>query len=270
MNIKKWTMLFLSLCVLLPTETSLAQKDEAVTDKMETMPMEAVISSPEKLEGKEFSTKGYIYEIENGYIIYYSLQDYLYDTTENSILVECDKTLVQQDLSDGEILTGLCIKNLRRENGRLRGDLYMDTYNENNLVSIPRKESEDEKNVSVYRMFGNPWQYNGAHVRFEAQLGYDTYEFENIESMIFRADSTKDGMLEQRAAQYNLDAYEMIGIAKVERVRVYLSGKIYVFRYGGYYNMSELTDFEYHEKVVQNLDKYVEDYRKKMEEWRNR
>ena len=34
--------------------------------------------------------------------------------------------------------------------------------------------------------------------------------------------------------------------------------------------MSELTDFEYHEKVVQDLDKYVEDYRKKMEEWRNK
>ena len=51
MNIKKWTMVFLSLCVLLPTETSFAQKDEVVTDKMETMPMEAVISFPEKLKG---------------------------------------------------------------------------------------------------------------------------------------------------------------------------------------------------------------------------
>ena len=44
---------------------------------------------------------------------------------------------------------------------------------------MPYHEGGKTENVSIYRLFGNPWVYNGRNVRCEAVLGYDTYESEN-------------------------------------------------------------------------------------------
>ena len=258
------------LCVLALFALTVAQIED---NKVETVPIEAVISFPERLEENEFGTSGFVKQTDEGIILYQSENDYQYDTRENSVFIRDVDGVLKKDnveIVDGEESGGWEIYNLRVENGQITGDLLSEVSNNGEkLPLMPYHEGGKTENVSIYRLFGNPWAYNGRNVRFEAVLGYDTYESENSTTVIFSADEIKEGVLEERAKEYNLNLYEVLGIPKIEGVRVYLSGRMSIFL-NLPYGMSELTDFEYHEKVVQDLDKYVEDYRKKMEERRNK
>ena len=49
---------------------------------------DAVLAHPEKVLGVVIEVDGYAKITEDGYILYYSYEDYLYDTRENSIYVQ--------------------------------------------------------------------------------------------------------------------------------------------------------------------------------------
>lgn len=248
-------MNLLALCLVYIIMIIPTARAEVQNDKMDTIPIEAVISYPERLQGKEFCTDGFIKELEGGFLLYASENDYRYDTRENSVFVRDTNGEFKENYYlqvDGTI-DGFCLKNLRVDDGQIVGDILLEVFNSEKIPQIPKQEGGEVEETSIYRILGNPWEYNGKHVRYEAIMGSDFYSTENTATQIMSQDGTKEGLYQEMEKKYGLEDGELRLIGTIGQARFYLTGRMSIYM-GSCYGMSYLEGIELHEKDVERLD----------------
>ena len=154
---------------------------------------EQIITSPQQVDGYVTRVSGIVDIKEDGFAVYYSAQDYEYETKENAIwFPEREDYPLKKFLEDnpeikqGEILGSLSglfgVINEQKENGYAATATYLnldelsndDAYKrakKEHLKPGQRYDREEEKKeaieVSYYRLRGNPEQYDGKKVKVE-------------------------------------------------------------------------------------------------------
>lgn len=247
---KAVTLIFCLMLMVLPKPLVNAQGE---TEAMREIPIEAVISYPERLEGTEFVVYGYIKRVEEGMLLYQSQNDYQYDTRENSILLIMNEEQKQLKLPVDGLWSFSGVMNVRIVDGQITGDVYEGTYDEMKAPQIPKQEGGEVEETSIYRILGNPWEYNGKHVRYEAIMGSDFYSTENTATQIMSQDGTKEGLYQEMEKKYGLEDGELRLIGTIGQARFYLTGRMSIYM-GSCYGMSYLEGIELHEKDVERLD----------------
>ena len=156
--------------------------------------MEVFLSQPEKIENELVAIEGYAKFEQNGMILYYTKNDYLYDTKENAVwLPERGDLSIEEYFQDELIYKG--------EKGLVNGNFYSvrgivqkqespyaavavycrinyDVWNRANpspkTVKMYGEPTEQEaERVSIYRLLADPWSYDGKKIRIE---GYSYQE----------------------------------------------------------------------------------------------
>ena len=177
------------------------------------LPSEQIITSPQQMDGYVTSVSGIVDIKEDGFAVYYSAQDYEYETKENAIwFPEREDYPLKKFLEDnpeikqGEILQYLdCVINGQRQDGYAAAATYLnqdwellekdDAYKQakkDHLKPGKRYDREQEKKeaieVSYYRLQGNPEQYDGKKVKVEVvfQSSEDAVVSANRETLKFR------------------------------------------------------------------------------------
>ena len=153
---------------------------------------EQIITSPQQVDGYVTSVSGIVDIKEDGFAVYYSAQDYEYETKENAIwFPEREDYPLKEFLEDnpgikqGQKLGYLfCVLNGQKQNGYATAAIYLnqdwellekdDVYKQakkDHLKPGKRYDREQEKKdaieVSYYRLQGNPEQYDGKKVKVE-------------------------------------------------------------------------------------------------------
>ena len=157
------------------------------------LPKEQIITSPQQVDEFVTSVSGIVDIKEDGFAVYYSTQDYEYETKENAIwFPEREDYPLKKFLEDnpeikqGEILGSLSglfgVINEQKENGYAATATYLnlDELSNDNAYKRAKKEHlkpgqrydrEEEKKeaieVSYYRLRGNPERYDGKKVKVE-------------------------------------------------------------------------------------------------------
>ena len=177
------------------------------------LPGEQIITSPQQVDGYVTRVSGIVDIKEDGFAVYYSTQDYEYETKENAIwFPEREDYPLKKFLEDnpeikqGEILQYLdCVINGQRQDGYAAAAIYLnqddgllekdDAYKQakkDHLKPGKRYDREQEKKeaieVSYYRLQGNPEQYDGKKVKVEVvfQSSEDAVVSANRETLKFR------------------------------------------------------------------------------------
>ena len=177
------------------------------------LPGEQIITSPQQVDGYVTRVSGIVDIKEDGFAVYYSTQDYEYETKENAIwFPEREDYPLKKFLEDnpeikqGEILGSLSglfgVINEQKENGYAATATYLnpDELSNDNAYKRAKKEHlkpgqrydrEEEKKdaieVSYYRLQGNPEQYDGKKIKVE---------------VIFIAPSELDASANQETAKF--------------------------------------------------------------------
>ena len=153
---------------------------------------EQIITSPQQVDGYVTRVSGIVDIKEDGFAVYYSAQDYEYETKENAIwFSERENYPLKEFLEDnpaikqGQKLGYLfCVLNGQKQNGYAATAIYLnqdweslekdDVYKQakkDHLKPGKRYDREEEKKeaieVSYYRLRGNPERYDGKKVKVE-------------------------------------------------------------------------------------------------------
>ena len=156
------------------------------------LPKEQIITSPQQVDEFVTSVSGIVDIKEDGFAVYYSTQDYEYETKENAIwFSERENYPLKEFLEDnpaikqGQKLGYLfCVLNGQKQNGYAATAIYLnqdweslekdDVYKQakkDHLKPGKRYDREEEKKeaieVSYYRLRGNPERYDGKKVKVE-------------------------------------------------------------------------------------------------------
>ncbi|MFR4251756.1 MAG: hypothetical protein ACLUR9_03185 [Christensenellales bacterium] len=176
---------------------------------------EQIITSPQQVDGYVTRVSGVMDVKEDGFAVYYSTQDYEYETKENAIwFPEREDYPLKKFLEDnpaikqGKILDNwdslYCVINGQKQNGYAATATYLnqdwellkkdDVYKQakkDHLKPGKRYDREEEKKeaveVSYYRLQGNPEQYDGKKIKVE---------------VIFIAPSELDASANQETAKF--------------------------------------------------------------------
>lgn len=170
-------VLCLMTIVFFPMYTVYAEYDK--TADYSTM---ALIAQPERLENVVMPIYGYIKFEKEGMIVYLGKEDYIYDTKENAVWFpqRQERTLEERwqqgKPQDGSRigLTGI-IQPKREDSPYAAEALYYiddgDTAYQNAKEQPSRTELYDRENekeqaqrISIYRLLGDPWTYDGKKV----------------------------------------------------------------------------------------------------------
>lgn len=177
------------------------------------LPGEQIITSPQQVDGYVTRVSGIVDIKEDGFAVYYSTQDYEYETKENAIwFSEREDYPLKKFLEDNpEIKQGqklgylFCVLNGQKQNGYATAAIYLnqdwellekdDVYKQakkDHLKPGQRYDRQEEKKdaieVSYYRLQGNPEQYDGKKVKVEVvfQSSEDAVVSANRETLKFR------------------------------------------------------------------------------------
>ena len=156
------------------------------------LPGEQIITSPQQVDGYVTRVSGIVDIKEDGFAVYYSTQDYEYETKENAIwFSEREDYPLKEFLDDnpgikqGQKLGYLfCVLNGQKQNGYATTAIYLnqdwellekdDVYKQakkDHLKPGKRYDREEEKKeaieVSYYRLRGKPERYDGKKVKVE-------------------------------------------------------------------------------------------------------
>lgn len=156
------------------------------------LPGEQIITSPQQVDGYVTRVSGIVDIKEDGFAVYYSTQDYEYETKENAIwFSEREDYPLKEFLDDnpgikqGQKLGYLfCVLNGQKQNGYATAAVYLnqdwellekdDVYKQakkDHLKPGKRYDREEEKKeaieVSYYRLRGKPERYDGKKVKVE-------------------------------------------------------------------------------------------------------
>ena len=160
---------------------------------------ETILSGDEIVIGKTVSIDGYYRLYDDGVVMYYSKQDYLYDTRENAIWLPERKDYPLKELIKKEqeeyselgkdiqiISTIIVIESLGDTNEYAATATYVNTEDvendpvyQNAKLEKARKEvkydseelKEEPIEVSFYRLLGDPWQFDGKKIQVECRSG---------------------------------------------------------------------------------------------------
>ena len=193
---------------------------------------EQIITSPQQVDGYVTSVSGIVDIKEDGFAVYYSAQDYEYETKENAIwFPEREDYPLKEFLEDnpgikqGQKLGYLfCVLNGQKQNGYATAAVYLnqdwellekdDVYKQakkDHLKPGKRYDREEEKKeaieVSYYRLRGKPERYDGKKVKVEvvfeategavASANQETLEFGGMgQEHYVNGESTDDNYIE--------------------------------------------------------------------------
>ncbi|MFR6344369.1 MAG: hypothetical protein ACLUO4_05970 [Christensenellales bacterium] len=159
---------------------------------------ETILSGNQKTIGRVTSIGGYYRLYDDGMALYYSREDYIYDTKENAVWLPerkdfSLKAMVQKELKykgiyeNKQTISPLVIINeLRGKNGYAATATYIDWQDGENdpvyqnakwekarkYVRYDREEvKKDPIKVSFYRLAGDPWQFDGKKIQVECISG---------------------------------------------------------------------------------------------------
>lgn len=159
---------------------------------------ETILSGNEIVIGKAVSIDGYYRLYDDGMVLYYSREDYIYDTRENAIwlperkdysleeMIQKEQEYLQPEENKQIISTIIVINELRNTNGYAGTAAYVDWQDEENdpvyqnakrekarkEVKYDREELKEEPiEVSIYRLLGDPWQFDGKKIQVECRSG---------------------------------------------------------------------------------------------------
>lgn len=155
---------------------------------------ETILSGNEIVKGVPMSMKGYYRLYDDGMVLYYSREDYIYDTRENAIwlperkdysleeMIQKEQEYLQPQENKQIISTVIVINELRDTNEYAATATYVDWQDEENdpvyqnaKLEKARKEvkydseelKEEPIEVSFYRLLGDPWQFDGKKIQVE-------------------------------------------------------------------------------------------------------
>ena len=159
---------------------------------------ETILSGNEIVKGVPMSMKGYYRLYDDGMVLYYSREDYIYDTRENAIwlperkdysleeMIQKEQEYLQPQENKQIISTVIVINELRDTNEYAATATYVDWQDEENdpvyqnaKLEKARKEvkydseelKEEPIEVSFYRLLGDPWQFDGKKIQVECRSG---------------------------------------------------------------------------------------------------
>lgn len=159
---------------------------------------ETILSGNEIVKGVPMSMKGYYRQYDDGMVLYYSREDYIYDTRENAIwlperkdysleeMIQKEQEYLQPQENKQIISTVIVINELRDTNEYAATATYVDWQDEENdpvyqnaKLEKARKEvkydseelKEEPIEVSFYRLLGDPWQFDGKKIQVECRSG---------------------------------------------------------------------------------------------------
>ncbi len=164
---------------------------------------EAILAHPEKVEGLAVQVWGYAKVLDNGFALYYSEADCLYDTRENAIYVREregynieeyfeGRGVLQNDENNWIVIGYFLIKILDEqpfdgyavvaENigyGRDDSGYVFEESGEILYIFENMDENETPIYISMYRLLGDPWTYDGKMVQVDALYGGETMVYSN-------------------------------------------------------------------------------------------
>ena len=164
---------------------------------------ETILSGNQKAIGRETCIGGYYRLYDGGMALYYSREDYIYDTKENAVWLPerkdfSLKAMIQKELertrateNEQIIAPTIIINELRGKNGYAATATYIDWKDSEhdpvyqNIKDLREKARKDVKydreevekepiKVSFYRLVGDPWQFDGKKIQVE---GYRRGDF---------------------------------------------------------------------------------------------
>lgn len=249
----------------MPTAKMGEDNDTELID-LNGVPFETILSGNAKKDNKEKATGlyGYYRLYDDGLAIYYSKNDYVYDTKENAIwLPEREdyplKNLMEDaDKENQRIFLLAIVGDTKNENGYATTATYIDiknrekdtAYKKADLTKI-KKEINYEKdtiniepmNISFYRLMGDPWKFDGKKIRMECVQRYDDYisinqdlleNFSTIgpahSSFFFDEKKVWENIIE-RYTPYGAteSAYVFLPISN-EKLHIWLTGVFYLYK----------------------------------------
>ena len=104
-GLKKWGWIGIAICLFLPASGYAKNDAENYSStKFNRYPMETILTQPEKIENELVPIKGYAKFEKDGVILYYTKQDYQYDTKENAVwLPERKELSIEEYFQDASI-----------------------------------------------------------------------------------------------------------------------------------------------------------------------
>ena len=172
-------------CGFIENASAQASMDEKIY--WAEMPMEAILAQPKDVYNKGLIVEGVLKIEEDGIIVYYSQQDYEFDTKENAIwLPERPEATYKEWLKQNETLTDGQYGSLEimltdtentqpyaatgafiikgKEDAVLQKNQGFDARGK-----YDRKyETQEPERLSYYRLMGDPWRFDGKKVCFTA------------------------------------------------------------------------------------------------------
>ena len=163
-----------------------------------SVPFETIITQPERVDKYVTYVNGILKIEEKGMILYYSEQDYMYDTRENAIwFPEREDYSIEQFLKEepcfkdkqeanvlemGPFDSIRCIFDASGCEGYAGKAQYLKFFDGKDDEKFEKKacyideakrydreeETKDAMEVSYYRLMGDPWEYDGKKVKVEA------------------------------------------------------------------------------------------------------
>ena len=161
------------------------------------IPFETVIAQPERVDQWLVYLNGVLKIEEEGMVLYYTEQDYVYDTRENAIwfperedypieeFLE-DYPIYKENMKEGVLKLDVynsigCIMDTEGSEGYAGKAHYLNIEDERDKEKFEReaqyidkekrydrgKEKEDPIMVSYYRLMEDPWTYDGEKVKLE-------------------------------------------------------------------------------------------------------
>lgn len=168
------------MCFQIP-ETGYAEDIDY--NKMNMYAMETIIAQPEKIENEWVRLDGYAKFEENGVALYKTEKDYKYDTKENAVwLPEREEASIEKRFGgpekqiDGSAWAiSAVIQPVKKDSPYAAEAMYVIDESDKiwqNAKPQPEKrkkynrenEKEEAERVSIYRLLGDPWSYDGKKV----------------------------------------------------------------------------------------------------------
>ena len=208
---------------------------------------ETILAGNDIVRGEFFILNGYFRLYENGIALYYSKQDYIYDTRENAIWMpereDCplneiikkmeEESKITTDNNGIQMITflPLVVENLGEKSEYAAIATYIVGYDDyeqdpefqkiklekaKEEVIYDKKELEKEAiKVSFYRLLGDPWRYDGKKVQIECNMQGESLSA--VSSEITEKNGSKiaqifDYLVDEKEVWINImKKYEFIG-----------------------------------------------------------
>lgn len=293
---RRWLLIVIAVFLVLGNQVVLAEEEQKGTY---SNTIESVIANAQAYKGTCSFLHGYPKIKENGIAFYYTRRDYLYDTNECAIWLperkdlSLDEFVRKQEVKEGE-LTYLWVGITRIENvkGYVAEGEYLQSAQEKKYEVAPKMEKRVNvtpgEKVSIYRLLGEPWAYDGCNVMVEGIQDTSQRVFANKQSLDEKGTSLRivdgesangdmmvplwpdgDTYFKKLGDKYGLneDEYVMLGAINGEKYRVFIQCNFFFQSVRDYEGRPDArvsyqaTDMTVHEKDMTAYKKLIAEQR---------